>query len=1117
MNAPVNRNLIETEAPAPAPARRPRWLFGLAAAFLILIGVLVLIVWLLRRTIAETVIDRWCSARGLTCDGDVDQLGPDGVRLEAFTIRRGTLTPFAADAIRVDLVWSGLISPRVAAITVDGPILEGRVEGGRLSFANLVYLIKSDGATSAPPRLDVRNGQIRVTTPVGLIEARADLSGTFPNAGEMHAVITPTEQKGDAGYITVRAGVIDLVAKDGVLSGTARVDADGNLDARGALAAKFEANFDVPANGQAQTRVAWSGTAKSFALNGSNVTGLASSGEATLSAFPEGGTSLIDVLQSLDLDATFDDVARGPYSARAGQLKFKGVGGAAGLTGRVDLTGANLDTPDVSARRFTAAGDAAYSAKAGLGFIGRADLGGARTSAQITAQITDSFALPSGFGAHQAEGRRAIGRALADFDLGVTASAQFSDERLKLKIDDAVTLQAASGARVSLRPHGDADGPVIDIDGAARRITGDIALQGGGLPALNLTQAQIISDKDALSLTAEAATLAPWQVGEQSLGANIRALSFASNADGVTFVADGRVRLAGPNFGVDLAPTEAALDLVANRVGQGWSVRTANKSCVTLTSEGFVFGAVTADAFTTRACPAGGVLTSGATPKGMLALDELTLPFRMKTGDGIFKLAGGALDWSGGKATTFKLTGKALDLPMTLGERTFGMVSAAPTFFMSAGDGSTKLGVSLGETDFSGTLIPAKMRAASLAFDGASLESGLAGDMTAKRVFIADNRDDPLYQEMVGDFTGRIDQDRLVATGPLALRKSRRKVADASVDIDIFKLDGRAQILTDALTFAPGELQPVMISEHLRGVFTDASGALSARVDVAIKDGKLNGTADVGVEDFSFQTQRLGRVANVDGNVHFTDVFALTTETGQIVTIGEINPGVRLQDGDLNFSLTNGKIIHVERLNFPFAGGALTLSPLDWTLGASDQQVEVTAEKLDMPTLIETLKVPDTRVTGTVSGRFPVRLKDQTVLIENARLVADAPGGKLAYTGQSIDPNAITDPSAKLAFNALRDFDFQVLEISLNGNLAGRTKVTMQLAGSNRQPIQNSPRTVLDPGQPFEFNLALDSELASLMGIAQQGNLLEYAASMVEANRKAEVSLPAVPPDLQAE
>jgi hypothetical protein len=170
--------------------------------------------------------------------------------------------------------------------------------------------------------------------------------------------------------------------------------------------------------------------------------------------------------------------------------------------------------------------------------------------------------------------------------------------------------------------------------------------------------------------------------------------------------------------------------------------------------------------------------------------------------------------------------------------------------------------------------------------------------------------------------------------GPLRLQANDVPVGEITSDINVLTLDGTARVATRVLEFRKGGLQPVMLSERLRGVYTDAAGRMEAVSDVVIDGGRLAGTADVSVSDFGFQTTRLGRVENVDGQVHFADLFTLSTDPTQVLTVGSMNPGIPLRDGRIVFALSGGKVLAVESAAFPFAGGSLALAPFDWTLGA---------------------------------------------------------------------------------------------------------------------------------------------------------------------------------------
>ena len=159
-------------------------------------------------------------------------------------------------------------------------------------------------------------------------------------------------------------------------------------------------------------------------------------------------------------------------------------------------------------------------------------------------------------------------------------------------------------------------------------------------------------------------------------------------------------------------------------------------------------------------------------------------------------------------------------------------------------------------------------------------------------------------------------------------------------------------------------------------------------------------------------------------------------------------------------------------MRWPFAGGELVSGGSSWTIAGTRDVIEVTAQSLELADLVAIFKIPDLKAEGTVTGTFPVEFVGANTFIRNASLTADSTGGNIAYTGEAADQAAKADDRVSMAFEALKDFDFTVLELNANGNLAGDILITMRLVGK-------SPK-VLD-GAPFAFNIGIDSKLMQLI------------------------------------
>ena len=81
-------------------------------------------------------------------------------------------------------------------------------------------------------------------------------------------------------------------------------------------------------------------------------------------------------------------------------------------------------------------------------------------------------------------------------------------------------------------------------------------------------------------------------------------------------------------------------------------------------------------------------------------------------------------------------------------------------------------------------------------------------------------------------------------------------------------------------------------------------------------------------------------------------------------------------------------------------------------------------------------------------------------------------GGVIQYSGSPGDAAAQADDNSKMVFDALKDFRYQVLKVGLNGDLAGRIVMSLSVLGRNPDVLG---------GQPFQFNIGIDSELVRLL------------------------------------
>ena len=128
-----------------------------------------------------------------------------------------------------------------------------------------------------------------------------------------------------------------------------------------------------------------------------------------------------------------------------------------------------------------------------------------------------------------------------------------------------------------------------------------------------------------------------------------------------------------------------------------------------------------------------------------------------------------------------------------------------------------------------------------------------------------------------------------------------------------------------------------------------------------------------------------------------------------------------------------------------------------------------------------------------MSGIFPIELRTGSTFIKNARFQVDEDGGRLSYRGEELSNAGGSNQTVNDAFKALQNFQYTVLELTLNGNLLGDITLGALMVGKNPEVLG---------GSEFEFDIEIDSKLAQLLRtgreFASQEDLSKVVVRLVE-------------------
>lgn len=318
--------------------------------------------------------------------------------------------------------------------------------------------------------------------------------------------------------------------------------------------------------------------------------------------------------------------------------------------------------------------------------------------------------------------------------------------------------------------------------------------------------------------------------------------------------------------------------------------------------------------------------------------------------------------------------------------------------------------------------------------------------------------------------------------GTAQLKIPKAENVDAKIDYQYADGGGKAEITLDKLSFKPGGLQPQAFFPTLTGKITSVKGDVSADLFVSFEEGAiLDSGGVVRLMDMDFSTAP-GPVKMLNSNIALDSLFPPQTTGVQNLTLKEFDPGIALKNGTVEYELLPDSI-RISKAHWPLDGGAFTLDPLIWQYRALENRVVMRMQNIPAGALLKQFGNEKIEATGTVRGEFPIIVRGIKVLVDKGYLEAKD-GGIIRYNpdegtavtySQEEALNIIrrqdTAQYRSLARDALREFNYRELSLSVDGPLDGDVALGVVFDGRNKKVLN---------GQPFEFDIDVTGELFNI-------------------------------------
>ena len=969
--------------PAP-PQQRRAWRKALLLVALLLF-VALLLAWFERARIADNILARELSRRGIEARYKIEEIGTTRQVLRDVAIGSEAAPDLTIDRLTIR-IRHRLGFPVVTSVTATRPRLYGSYREGRLSFGALDPLVFGEGEEpfELPDLvLAIEDGGGLLETDLGRVGLRLAGSGNLRSgfAGEI-AAVAPT------------LAVSGCAAEDATLYGRVRIE-----EQRPLLAGPLRfASLECPESGV-----------------------MLAGGAVTLDLAADRALTGVDGEAKLALGASAAAEAR--LAGLTGTTRFTWRERA--LTARYALEGRELAAGSLSAARLGGEGLLRASDD-----FARIVLEGEVTGSGIAPgrALDDALASvqASGEGTLAAPLLAQIRRQLASEGSASALAARFTarvdGERSAVLVPRAV-LTGASGATMLSLTEGEA---ALVGGGAPAQLSGDFETGGEGLPRI----AGRVERSRAGALRLQLA-MAEYRAGEARLA--VPALAVTQDASGALTL-EGRLLASGP------LPGGAVRDLDLPLAGS-WS-NAAGLSlwpgCTQARFASLEVADLTVDQDTLTLCPPRGAALVRYDQAGLrIAAGAAALDLAGRIGETPIAVASGpvGLAWPGA------LTARSLAIAL-------GPADTASRFAISdltaelSSDLAADIAGRIAGADISLAAVPLDLRGAS----GEWSYSGGRVTLSEGAFTLEDRGEANRFRPLTAQGATLALEDNVI-TADAVLREPGTGAAITQVAIrhDFAAGAGSADLAVPGITFGD-DLQPTDLTRLALGVVALVEGTITGSGRIDWNPQSVTSTGSFSSDNLDFAAA-FGPVEGASGTVEFTDLIGLTTAPGQRIAIRTVNPGIEVYDGEVAFQLREGSFVDLQSARWPFLGGTLTMRPLTLSIGVAEQRGYILdIVGLEAARFVERMQLGNIAATGTLDGTIPIIFDaDGNGRIEGGALASRPPGGNVSYVGQLTYEDLSV--MVNYAFDALRSLDYREMRIAMNGSLTGELVTQVALEG----------------------------------------------------------------------
>ena len=282
---------------------------------------------------------------------------------------------------------------------------------------------------------------------------------------------------------------------------------------------------------------------------------------------------------------------------------------------------------------------------------------------------------------------------------------------------------------------------------------------------------------------------------------------------------------------------------------------------------------------------------------------------------------------------------------------------------------------------------------------------------------------------------------------------------------------GRAELRIAPVGFGAERRRIAALSRWWPARLSLEGGALAAVVRLGWGGPGFAAEADVDADALTLALPGV-RIERLDADLALDRLAPVSTRGAQTLRFDGADVGIPIGAGRMRFALGSDRVLSIEEAGFALAGGRIDVTGSLDLRGGPAQRLELEIVDVGIPELLELAPVDGLEASGRLRGRVLLEVEDGRPVLRGG-VIRAVENGRIRYRPEGSSPADPEDTDLASAVRTImRDFHYELLDLSVEGWLDERADVQMKIRGHNPS---------FQDGHPVHLTLNLSTAFAEVV------------------------------------